>query len=171
MDDPFAVLGIDENAGTEEIRLAYHRIAKRIHPDVEANRGDREAQQRMIELNLAYERAKRLIAEKPEGLTAARALQAAEALCERRRYRDALLMLDRTRVREAAWYDLRGRALLNLRRAEEAYASFRAAVRMAPDDLQMRRHALKAAEYLRRNRTLRGKVSGWTHELLHRPEI
>ncbi len=171
MDDPFAVLGIDANAGTEEIRLAYHKIAKRIHPDMEANRDDRQAQQRMIELNLAYERAKRLIAEKPEGLTAAYAMQAAEALYERRRYREALLMLERIRVREAAWYDLRGRTLLNLRRAEEAYACFRSAVRMEPGDLELRRHALKAAELIRRQKTIRGKVSGWTHELLRRPKI
>ncbi len=46
------ILGVDENCSQEEIKMAYRRLAKKYHPDLNpAN----NAQQKFIELNEAYE--------------------------------------------------------------------------------------------------------------------
>lgn len=56
--NPFAVLGVDETATTEEITAAYHARAKVLHPDgmVEARAEDRAAAEAaMAELNHAHQ--------------------------------------------------------------------------------------------------------------------
>jgi len=54
MEDPYKVLGIDPSASEEEVTKAYRRLAKKYHPDL--NPGDKTAEQRMREVNAAYER-------------------------------------------------------------------------------------------------------------------
>jgi len=49
--DPHAVLGLDASASIEEAARAYKLLAKRHHPD----RAGRESEERMAELNVAYE--------------------------------------------------------------------------------------------------------------------
>jgi len=49
--DPHAVLGLDASASIEEAAKAYKLLAKRHHPD----RAGRESEERMAELNIAYE--------------------------------------------------------------------------------------------------------------------
>jgi excisionase family DNA binding protein len=51
--DPYAVLGVDRDAGQEEIRRAFRRLARRWHPD--ANPGDPSAPERFKGLVRAYE--------------------------------------------------------------------------------------------------------------------
>ncbi len=53
MTDPYKVLGIPTTATDDEVKAAYRRLAKRYHPD--ANPGDRVAEQRMKEINAAYD--------------------------------------------------------------------------------------------------------------------
>ena len=53
MRDPYAVLGLARGASDEEIKRAYRRLAKRLHPDV--NPGKRAFEQQFRELNTAYE--------------------------------------------------------------------------------------------------------------------
>jgi len=50
--DPFAILGIEPGASAREITDAYRRAAKRWHPD---RGGGEESQQRMAEVNVAYD--------------------------------------------------------------------------------------------------------------------
>lgn len=50
--DPFAVLGLEENAAPEEAAAAYRRLAKEWHPD---RRGGAESELRMAEINAAYD--------------------------------------------------------------------------------------------------------------------
>lgn len=54
MTDPYKVLGIPTTATDDEVKQAYRRLAKRYHPD--ANPGDKAAEQRMKEINAAYDR-------------------------------------------------------------------------------------------------------------------
>ncbi len=51
--DPYKVLGVPTTATDDEVKKAYRRLAKRYHPD--ANPGDRVAEQRMKEINAAYD--------------------------------------------------------------------------------------------------------------------
>ncbi len=49
----YAVLGVRVQASQEEIKKAYRQLALQYHPD--RNQGDRQAEQRIREINAAYE--------------------------------------------------------------------------------------------------------------------
>ncbi|MFA6669612.1 MAG: molecular chaperone DnaJ [Bacillota bacterium] len=51
--DYYEVLGMEKNAGADDIKKAYRRLAKKYHPDV--NPGDKQAEQKFKEINEAYE--------------------------------------------------------------------------------------------------------------------
>lgn len=51
--DPYTVLGVSKSALESDIKSAYRRLAKRYHPDANAN--DPKAQERFSEVNAAYE--------------------------------------------------------------------------------------------------------------------
>ena len=53
MRDPYEVLGLDRKANAGEIKSAYRRLAKKLHPD--ANKNDPKAAARFAELNAAHE--------------------------------------------------------------------------------------------------------------------
>ena len=53
MRDPYDVLGVRKAASAEEIKSAYRRLAKKLHPD--ANMKDPKTAQKFAELNSAYE--------------------------------------------------------------------------------------------------------------------
>jgi DnaJ-class molecular chaperone len=53
MRDPYEVLGVGKSAGAQEIKSAFRKLAKKLHPD--ANKHDKNAASRFAELNAAYE--------------------------------------------------------------------------------------------------------------------
>src|ERR1700676_3018402 len=53
MRDPYEVLGIDRKWSAGDIKSAYRRLAKKLHPD--ANKNDPKAATRFAELNAAHE--------------------------------------------------------------------------------------------------------------------
>ncbi|GGF82907.1 molecular chaperone DnaJ [Azorhizobium oxalatiphilum] len=53
MRDPYDILGVARSADEAEIKRAFRRLAKKLHPD--ANTSDPKAQDKFAELNAAYE--------------------------------------------------------------------------------------------------------------------
>jgi DnaJ-class molecular chaperone len=53
MRDPYEVLGVKRGADSAEIKSAFRRLAKKLHPD--ANKKDPKAASRFAEVNAAYE--------------------------------------------------------------------------------------------------------------------
>jgi DnaJ-class molecular chaperone len=53
MRDPYEILGVSKGAGEKDIKSAYRRLAKKLHPD--ANKHDPKAASRFAEINAAYE--------------------------------------------------------------------------------------------------------------------
>ncbi len=53
MKDPYSVLGVSKTASAEEIKKAYRKLAKKLHPDV--NPGDRKSEERFKEVSGAFE--------------------------------------------------------------------------------------------------------------------
>ncbi|MFA6266678.1 MAG: J domain-containing protein [Pseudolabrys sp.] len=53
MRDPYTVLGVSKTASEAEVKSAFRKLAKKLHPD--ANKDDAKAASRFAELNAAYE--------------------------------------------------------------------------------------------------------------------
>jgi DnaJ-class molecular chaperone len=52
-EDPYDILGVKRNASPEDIRSAYRRLARKLHPDL--NPGDSAAEERFKRMSAAYD--------------------------------------------------------------------------------------------------------------------
>ena len=171
MSSPFETLGLRAWADPEEIRSAYRALVKQCHPDtVQDPEKKREAQERMIRLNLAYEEALRLATPRQHApyrqeLPKTEAILLAEKMLSRGNPENALRQLLRAESRDAAWYYAQGRILMRLAQYDSAHQSFREAVRLSPDNNEYRAGALDAAIALKKEKTVPGKVSKFFRNL------
>src|ERR1700761_7195879 len=53
MRDPYQILGVSKSSTPEEIKSAYRKLAKKLHPDV--NPGKKEVEQKFKEVTAAYD--------------------------------------------------------------------------------------------------------------------
>ena len=164
MISPFQTLGIRPWADAEEVRDAYRSLVKQWHPDMIQDPAARqEAQQRMVEINLAYEEALRLTSSRhkphvtPE-LHPDDAVTLAERKLSQGKADEALRQLLRAEERNAVWFAVQGRVLMAMRQYDSAHQSFREALRLDPDNHGYHREAFEAESALKKSRTIPGKV-------------
>lgn len=164
MNNPFEVLGLKGWADQEEIRNAYRALVKRCHPDmIQDPERKKEAQERMVQLNLAYEEALRLASPKAtaavtEELSPAAAVLMAERMLARDNPESALRQLLKCDKRDGDWYYMQGKVLMAMEQFDSAHQSFREAVRLCPDNNVYRSGALAAVLARRKAESFPGKI-------------
>lgn len=164
MNDPFQVLGLKSTASADEVRSAYRKLARQCHPDQFRDEDARRAaQQRMIELNLAYEEASRLAGTHRANiytreLAAEDAKQLARKMLRQHSPESALRQLMRADHKDAEWYYMQGYILMEMHQYESAHQSYRAAVRQDPENIEYRRGALDASVALKKSQTVTGRL-------------
>lgn len=172
MPNAFEVLGISQDADQEQVRAAYRSRVKVCHPDMFTDPAKAStAQEQLITLNLAYEEALRMSAQRQVGYHTVPSQQAktfARKLMEQGKNESALRQLARADLRDDEWFFLQGQILLALRKYEAAHASYREAVRRRPENLTYRRGALDAALALKKHQKLPYKVLDWAHDLFEK---
>ena len=160
--NPFETLGIKPGSSAEEVRAAYRRMVKSCHPDQFQDAGQqKEAQEKLIRLNLAYEAALKLASRKTVGfnlISQEEAKHFAQRLIEQGNLESALRQLNRADSKDAEWYFIQGNILMALRQYETAHQSYREAVRRDPENRKFREGALDAALAMKKNRPLGEKI-------------
>lgn len=163
--DPFRVLGLKVGASSDEVRAAYRRMVKSCHPDqFQDVAQQKEAQEKLIRLNLAYETALKLAHRHTVGfnqISQEEAKHFAQRLVEQGNLESALRQLGRADSRDADWYYLQGQILMKLHQYETAHQSYREAVRRDPDNRKYREGALDAALAMKKNRPIGEKLHDW----------
>lgn len=170
MRDPFEVLGVRPGDDIDTIRAAYHAKAKLCHPDLVPEEEKQAAQDKIVELNLAYEAVLRIVVpyqtqekQAADGgphcdLTPEQAKQLARKMLSQDRPRSALRELTRTAARDAEWHHIRSQALLAVGEFVESHGEACEAVRLEPDNLEFRCMALDAAIALKKSQTFTGRL-------------
>ena len=168
---PFALLGVGDDATEQQVRLAYRQRVKECHPDrFQDPEEQRQAQDALVHLNLAYEEALRQLGQRRVGFNLVgmeEAMHFARRLVEQGNLESALRQLNRADRKTAEWYALQGDILMGLRQFDTAHQSYRQAVRLEPDMRAYREGALNAAVMSKKSKTVPYKVQTWVRDTLH----
>jgi predicted negative regulator of RcsB-dependent stress response len=170
MQNPFGALGLENDASAQQVRTAYHARVKLCHPDVARDAAhQQQAQAQLTALNLVYAEALRQATHREtHHIAILNPRLVAQKLLDEGHFDSALRALEKSDDRDAAWFVLRGRILLHKNEAEAAHACFRTALRLEPDNAACRELALAAGVAMRKQKTLRGKMSCWARSLVGR---
>ena len=167
----FEVLGLSPTADAETVKTAYRTRVKLCHPDQFVDeKKQAEAQEELIRLNIAYEEALKMTAQRQVGYHTVSLSQAkafAEKLYDQGNYETALRQLGRAEEKDADYYYIQGKILMAMKQYDSAHQAFRVAVDMNPDNLQYRRSAFDAALEYRKHSRFPYKVVDWADGLLH----
>lgn len=163
MDNAFSVLGAAPDASQDEIKACYHRLIKLWHPDKFQNPLEQEqAQEKMISLNQAYERALKIVRARPlqsSYIPSNEAKRSARACLNEKKPESALRQLMRSEDRDFEWYEIKGLIMLEFKQFEGAHQSFREAIKLEPENKRLRELALKAALLVKKHNKLPYKIA------------
>ncbi len=165
---PFALLGVSDSATEQQVRQAYRQRVKECHPDRFQDPAEQQAaQEKLVALNLAYEEALRQVGQRRVGFNLVgmeEAMHFARRLVEQGNLESALRQLNRADRKTAEWYALQGEILMGLRQFATAHQSYRAAVKLEPENRRYREGALDAAVMLKKSQTVPYKVQTWLRD-------
>lgn len=144
MKDPYEVLGVSREASEEEITKAYRKLAKRYHPDL--NPGDAQAEEKMREINEAYDLIKSGKAQAQSfeqggfygGAQQETEFEAVLHYLQAGYAQEALNVLNRMQNRTAQWYYYSAVANARLGNQIMALEHAQQAMQMDPDNMQYR---------------------------------
>ena len=166
----FDVLGIGPGADAQAVRAAYRQKVKDCHPDQYQDAAEHKAaQERLIELNLAYEEALKAASQHRVGfnlISQEEAKHFALRLIDQGNLESALRQLNRADSRDDGWYYLQGNILMGLRQYETAHQSYREAVRRDPENHVYREGALNAALAVKKSQQLGSRIQDWVRDVL-----
>ena len=150
MNDPYSILGVSSNASDDEVKKAYHDLARKYHPD---NYHDNPladlAQEKMKEINEAYDSIVRMRegggggGYRPGGAYSGSSNASAEGAKVRSAInagdlRQAEELLKSFQSRNAEWYFLMGSLYYRRGWLDEALEYFQTAVSMEPNNGEYR---------------------------------
>ena len=152
MQNPYEVLGIKEGASQEEIKTAYREMVKKYHPDKHQDNPLQDlAEERLREINEAYEQlsrdggANRQYGYRSRPASGSRSSSQSSSdftevriNIDRGNLAGAEALLNRSSVRNAEWFFLRG--VLSQRRGwyDEAISNLQTAISMDPNNFEYR---------------------------------
>ena len=161
----FEVLGISQDASHDMVKVAYRTKVKMCHPDQFTDKKKQlQAQEELIALNLAYEQALKLTAQKQvgyHGISLEQAKYIAKKLYDQGRYEMALRQLARAESKDAEFFYIEGNILFAMKEFSSAHQAYREAVRQSPDTLCYRQGALDAAVAFKKHNTVAHKILDW----------
>ncbi|MBQ4640400.1 MAG: DnaJ domain-containing protein [Clostridia bacterium] len=166
----FEILGLKDGADKKEVHRAYRALVKTCHPDLFEDPEQRKvAQQKLLELNQAYEIAYKKAGEQPAApsyhtVPLDQALDIAERLRLQGRYETALLQLGRAEFKDDRWFFVEGKIMLGMKQYGTAHQAFREAVRISPENREYREWALEAALQIKKHQKLPYRVADWAEK-------
>ena len=128
-----------------------------------------QAQQKLIELNLAYEQAVKAVQGRPAALKDIPLPEAktfARHLYENGHPESALRQLARTSEKDAEYFHLEGQILTALRQYGSAHQAYRVAVQMEPTNREYHRAAFNAALTYKKHCRLPYRIADWAGDIL-----
>ncbi len=158
------MLEMKPTTNVEEVRLAYHRMARKYHPDQFHTQEEQEnAHRRMVALNNAYEEALKLATSRASApykdlIPCEDAVTLGRRLLSQGNPESALRQLLRASSRDAEWYCTQGDVLMAMEQYESAEQSYREAIRSDPQNNTYRAGALDAVVAARQAKTLGGLI-------------
>ncbi|MCM1115491.1 MAG: DnaJ domain-containing protein [Clostridium sp.] len=144
--NPYKVLGVPDGASEEECTKAYKRLAKKYHPDLNPN--DKAAEQKMAEINAAYDQIKNgtsasaqysyggYYSQSRQSTTGSAPdyMSSAARFIKSGQYQQAINLLNNIEDRDARWYYLSALANMSAGNTDTAKDHIRSAYAKEPNN-------------------------------------